>query len=51
MAEYRMVNAPGTAGWVQRMVDGAFIPPDARNRDRQAYEAWVNQGNTLDPAD
>ena len=34
-----------------RKTDGAFIPFDESNVDYQAYLAWVNEGNTPDPAD
>jgi hypothetical protein len=31
--------------------DGAFIPNDSKNRDWQAYLAWVGAGNVAAPAD
>ena len=31
---------------VQRLTDGAFIPPDLDNKDYVEYLAWVEEGNT-----
>lgn len=36
-------------GMVLRTADGALIPPDPANRDRQAFNAWVAAGNTIAP--
>ena len=35
---------------ILRTTDGAFIPPDPANTDYQAYLAWVEAGNTPEPA-
>jgi hypothetical protein len=35
---------------ILRLVDNAFIPSDPRNRDYVEYLAWVNAGNTPEPA-
>lgn len=36
-------------GMILRLSDGATIPPDSRNADRQEYEEWVMKGNTAPP--
>lgn len=52
MAEYQQLRDPMTgeiSGTILRVADNAFIPDDPANRDRQAYEEWLADGNTPDP--
>ena len=39
-----------TGATILRLADNAFIPPDPANRDFAAYLAWLEAGNTPDPA-
>jgi hypothetical protein len=48
MAAYYLVS--GFDG-VRRRVDDVWIPNDPGNRDWQAHQAWLAEGNTPDPAD
>ena len=35
---------------ILRIEDNAFIPPDPANTDYAAYLAWLDEGNTPEPA-
>ena len=39
-----------TSTSIKRLSDGAFIPSDPANTDYATYLAWVEAGNTPDPA-
>jgi hypothetical protein len=38
------------SAYIVRDEDGAFIPPDPANRDYQAYQVWLAEGNEPNPA-
>jgi len=38
-------------GYVVRLEDGAWIPPDAGNADWRAFQEWLGEGNTPQAAD
>ncbi len=45
-------NAPSIiVSMVKRLADNAFIPFDPDNTDYQQYLAWLEAGNTPEPAD
>ena len=39
-----------TGDTILRLTDNAFIPPDPANRDFAEFTAWLEAGNTPDPA-
>ena len=43
---YQLTQSMG----ILRLFDSAFIPPDPANTDYAAYLAWVEDGNTPEPA-
>lgn len=45
---YRLTQDSQT---VQRLSDNAFIPFDPNNRDYAEYLAWLEAGNTPEPAE
>lgn len=52
MADYLQLRDPMTGSIIRtiyRYRDGAFIPDDPANRDRQEFDAWLTAGNQPDP--
>lgn len=47
MSAYKLLSN----GWVQRLEDGARIPPSDDNLDWVRYQEWLAAGNTPDPVD
>jgi len=39
-----------TSNMILRITDETFIPPDPSNTDYAAYLAWLDEGNTPEPA-
>ena len=46
-----MVTGNVSENQIKRIADSAVIPFDPDNTDYQAYLAWVEAGNTAEPAD
>ena len=47
----RSVDTGDIVDYVTRISADAIIPFDPANTDYQAYLAWVEDGNTVEPAD
>ena len=49
MSDYKIIR--DSAQVIQRLSDNAFIPFDPANTDYQEYLAWLDEGNTPEPAE
>ena len=47
----QILSPQTTQSMVIRLGDNAFIPFDPQNSDYQQYLAWLEAGNTPEPAD
>ena len=48
---YKLLNYNGVLSGIKRISDSASIPLSEENRDYVEYLAWLDDGNTADPAD
>jgi hypothetical protein len=44
-----MYRTTPNKGWIYKVEDNLFIPPDELNTDYQTYLAWVKKGNKPEP--
>ena len=48
---YKLLNYNGEMYGIKRLSDSASIPLTEENSDYAEYLAWLDDGNTADPAD